>query len=626
MRKTKPGREDKDVRSAHGRDWRATQTLERVICRLIAAWCAFAALVTMRGEDFFAITFAKDLSLITAILCTLVFFALLTGLSLLLRRYPTDAFFLLFFSTVCVFRWLLTYEAKNTEQALLFCLGVAAVYALFVVYAMKHLLPLLRLFAPGKRTVAIAVGVGALLAFCILSAISCLRYKTFSTPNFDFGIFTNMFHNMRKTGLPLVTCERDTLLSHFAVHISPIYYLLLPFYWLIPSPMTLQIGQAAVLMLGVIPVVLLARHYRLSSKTQILLGLLYCFYPVLSTGCFYDIHENCFLPLCLLWTFYFFEKEKPIPMYIAALCVLAVKEDAAIYLLIFAAYMILGRRKYAHGTVLAVASAAYFLLATHLINTVGDGVLNNRFDNLIAPGEEGLGGIVQLALTNPGYLLTQLFTEADGGWGKLAYLVQMLLPLAGIPLLTKKPSRWILLAPMLISLLSHYIYLYDTGFQYHFGALAFLFYAAIGNLSELKAPTRRTLLTLAAVGCCCLYMTAVLPKLSSYMARWERGKETYIRMEEILEELPEDASLNVSSFLLAHVADRDEVYDVRYHGNKPDVDFVVLDIRSDAQTKVINAYLREGYTVYAEHKGLILILARGEYFPTENEYSPTENE
>ena len=613
MRKNEPGKgEYVHMKAENQIDWRVTQTPERVICRLLAAWCAFAAILAVGRDGFFRITFAKDVSLLWAILGVLLLFAALTGLSLLLRKYPTDAFFLFFFATVCVFRWLLTYEGKDGEQALLFCLGVTVAYSLFAIYSMKQLLPFLRSLPVGTRTVAVVVGVGAFAAFSILSAISCLRYKTFSTPNFDFGIFTNMFHHMRKTGLPLVTCERDALLSHFAVHISPIYYLLLPFYWIFPSPLTLQIGQAAVLMLGVIPVVLLARHYRLSQRVQILLALLYCFYPVLSTGCFYDIHENCFLPLCLLWTFYFFEKEKPIPMYIAAVCVLAVKEDAAIYLLIFAVYMILGRKKYLHGGVIALLSAVYFLLATHLINTVGDGVLNNRFDNLIAPGEEGLGGILQLAVTNPGYLLTQLFTEKDGGWGKIAYLLQMLLPLAGLPLLTRKPSRWILLAPLLISLLSHYVYLYDVGFQYHFGTLAFLFYAAIGNLPALKLPEKHTLLTLAAVGCCCLYLTAVLPKLSGYAARWERNKETYTRMEEILEELPEDASLNVSSFLLAHVADRDEVYEVRYHQNKPDVDFVVLDIRSDAQSKVVNAYLRQGYTVYAEHEGLILILARGE--------------
>lgn len=585
---------------------------ERLLCRLVAAWCSFAALLTLRGADFWRIEFAKDISLLTVILVTALFFLLYSIPALFWKDLPTDSWLLLLSSTVCVFRWLLLYDGKDATQELLFSLAVAAVYSVFVLYVLHKNLALLRLWNPKARTVALVAGIGALIAFAILSAISCLRYKTFSTPNFDFGLFCNMFHNMKETGLPLVTSERDMLLSHFAVHISPIYYLLLPFYFLFPSPMTLQIGQAAVLSLGVIPVILLARHYRLSRKATILVALLYSFYPVLTSGCFYDIHENCFLPLCLLWTFYFFEKEKTVPMYLAALSVLAVKEDAAIFLLIFAVYVILSRKKYLHGSILAALSVGYFLLATHLINTLGDGVLNNRFSNLIAPGEEGLGGILQLALTNPGYLLTQLFTEKDGGWDKFAYILQMLLPLAFLPFCTKKLSRLILVTPILINLLSYYVYLYDTGFQYHFGAAAFLFYAAIINLPTLKAPLRRNLLALAAVACCCLYLTTVMPKLSTYTARWERGKDTYVRMEEILDELPEDASLNVSSFLLAHVADRDEVYEVRYHENKPDVDFVVLDVRSDAQSKVVNAYLKHGYTVYAEHEGLILILQRGE--------------
>ena len=72
-------------------------------------------------------------------------------------------------------------------------------------------------------------------------------------PTFDFGIFSQMFHQMRTTGLPVTTVERDGPLSHFAVHVSPIYYLLLPFYCIYPKPVTLQVLQAAVLASAVIP-------------------------------------------------------------------------------------------------------------------------------------------------------------------------------------------------------------------------------------------------------------------------------------------------------------------------------------------------------------------------------------
>ena len=118
---------------------------------------------------------------------------------------------------------------------------------------------------------------------------------------------------MKKTGLPLVTCERDVLLSHFAVHISPIYYLLLPFYALFPSPLTLQIGQAVIVASGVIPTLLLCKHYCLSGKSTCALVLIYVLHPALSGGCFFDIHENCFLTPLLLWMFYFFERKNIFP-------------------------------------------------------------------------------------------------------------------------------------------------------------------------------------------------------------------------------------------------------------------------------------------------------------------------
>ena len=98
------------------------------------------------------------------------------------------------------------------------------------------------------------ITVGLSIAFFLfVSAWAVGRVYSFSTPTFDFGIFCQMFYNMKESGLPMTTVERDGLLSHFAVHVSPIYYLLLPFYALVPTPATLQVLQAAVITSAVIP-------------------------------------------------------------------------------------------------------------------------------------------------------------------------------------------------------------------------------------------------------------------------------------------------------------------------------------------------------------------------------------
>lgn len=219
-------------------------------------------------------------------------------------------------------------------------------------------------------------------------------------------------------------------------------------------------------------------------------------------------------------------------------------------------------------------------------------------------------GAIKTALVNPGYLLTQLFTTSKDTWDKVAYLLQMFLPLGFLPFITRRQSRWLLLAPMLMNLLTYYQYQYNIGFQYNFGVTAFLMYAMLVNLPDLQAPTRRNLVAFGAAACCCLYVMTVLPKWDQYTLRWKDGKDTYRQMEAILDTIPEDASLNVSTFLLAHVADRDVVYEIGYHKDKPDVDYVVIDARymDESARQHMKAYTDAGYTVHEEHKGLITIL------------------
>lgn len=596
-------------------EWKKLFERDRVICRLLAAWTTYIGISLLDITEYDKLASGPQLEAGKLLLWCALFFAAYTVASAFLIKFAADSWWMLGGASLCACQWVLLYPSNNDHRHFLVTLGIVAVYLLFLIYTLHQNQSLLAAFNPDGKTVAICAACFAIVACVILSVITCLRYKTFSTPNYDFGLFCNMFSNMKKTGLPLITSERDQLLSHFAVHISPIFYLLLPFYAIFPSPMTLQIGQAVALMAGVIPVVLLARHYKLSGKLTILLSFLYCFYPVLSTGCFYDLHENCFLPFFLLFTFYFFEKEKYIPMYISALFVLAVKEDAAIFLIVFAAYAVLSRKKYLHGGILAALSVGYFLFATHLINTYGDGVLSNRFDNLLTNPEDGLVGVAITAISNPGFLLTQLFTTGSDNWNKIYYILMMFLPLGMLPFCTKKASRWLLLGSILLNVLSYYQYLYDPGFQYHFGALAFLMYAAIQNVGELQAPTRRTLCAIAAAACCGIYLCSVIPTLDHYTNRWQEDRTTYEEMEMILEDLPEDASLSVSTMLLAHVSHYDEVYEIGYHKNadgtyKDDIDFVVIDARY-GHADIKKAYLKLGYTVYEDHAGLILILQKG---------------
>ena len=585
---------------------------ERIACRLILSWCCF--IVTTLGEKnaYTQLSWMQDTELSRMAFMMLGFFILFSCLAIL-KEINTDALFLLFSSTVCIGFWCINVPSTGREW---FLISAILVYSLFTVYCINRLSNVweyLKMHTPVAIILAAAAG---LVCFGGIAVMGVLRYKTFASPNFDFGIWCNMFHNMKETGLAMVTCERDTLLSHFAVHISPVYYLLLPFYCLFPTPETLQIGQAVVLAAGVIPVFLLARHFKLPNHVTVLCTMLYAFFPVITTGCSFDLHENCFLPLLLLLTFYFYEIKKPIPMYVCAVLVLSVKEDAAVYLLFFALFLLVSEKKYLHGGILAAMAIGYFLLCGYILETTGTGMMSNRYDNLIYNAEDGLVGAIKTVLLNPGYLLTQLFADKDVKWDKVMYLVYTVLPLGFLPFVTKKPSRWLLAAPMLINLLTMYPYQPRIGFQYHFGVAAFLIYAMLKNLPEIEVPNvRRTLLSLAAAACLCSYLVTVVPLVSPRIKNWTESEAYYTEMETFLQEsIPEAASVAASAFLLAHIADRDEIYEVFYHQNKPDVEYVVLDARYTADyEKFLAAYTALGYTEVDRLDNRIVVLKQ----PTE---------
>lgn len=587
-------------------------SIERAICRLVTAWCCF--IVTTLGEKdaFTKLEWLQNTELSQVGLSIFGFFLLFSLVAVLIGEINTDALILLFGSTVCIFYWCAFAPTTNRDWFLLAAIVAYALFLVYCIHALQNVWNYLKMHTPVAIILASLAG---LACFGGIALLGVLRYKNFAAPNFDFGIWCNMFYNMKETGLAMVTCERDMLLSHFAVHISPVYYLLLPFYCLFPSPLTLQIGQAVVLAAGVIPVFLLARHFKLSNQQTVVASALYAFFPAISAGCSFDLHENCFLPLFLLFTFYFYEIKKPIPMYVCAVLVLSVKEDAAIYLLFFALFLLVSERKYLHGGILAALSVGYFLLCGHLLETTGTGMMTYRFENLIYNPDDGLFGAVKTILINPGYALTQLFVHKNATWEKVMYIIYMLLPIGMLPFVTKKPSRWLLIAPILINLLTMYVYQSDIGFQYHFGITAFLIYAMLKNLPEISSPdVRRTLLSVAAAACLCSYLITVLPLVLPRLKTWNEGKEHFEQMETFLEEtIPDDASVAASTYLVPHLANRQEIYEVHYHQNKPDIEYVVLDARYASHQPFYEAYLELGYTVFANLDTRILVLKQ----PTE---------
>lgn len=466
-------------------------------------------------------------------------------------------------------------------------------------------------------TAAAAVGF-----FLFVSFWTVARVQSMCAPSFDFGIFSQMFYYMKETGLPLTTVERDGLLSHFAVHMSPIYYLMLPFYCIVPKPETLQVLQAAVLASAVIPLWLIGKHHGLNGLQRMLVCCLLLLYPAFSGGTGYDIHENCFLTPLILWLLYGIDKKNIAITAVAALLTAMVKEDAAVYVGIVAVYLLvrtlLRRQKgewwgLAAGASLLLGALAYFFAVTGYLAENGDGVMTYRYNNFLYGDSDSLVTVIAAVVMNP---MKALYECVDSE--KLGFIAQTMLPLLGLPLLTRRFERYILLIPyILINLMSDYRYQHDIFFQYTFGSTACLIYLVAVNMADLRIAWIR-LAALAAtvavsIGFFCSLNVPEAEKYTQYCVTYEAF---YDSVRDTLDVIPKDASVTATSFYASYLSQREILYDIQYCSREHmlSTEYVALNIKSSYAYKKYGSYdnvakLLEanGYTPIAEKPGTLVV-------------------
>lgn len=600
-----------DAVKREGRTLRAV-TLNQWVQALGGSWCLLvsALLLTQEGK-YTENAFAQDVSWTTLGLALLLGLLVLALLNRLLPRLRAEGYVFVFGVLLTCF--LLAVKATTYTKFYLYY-ALAAVLAVVLFYAAAQGLLTLPFLRPGRIATVITLGAIFLSMAAVLGLVGALRYITYNTPNFDFGIFSHMFHHMRESFLPLTTCERDRLLSHFAVHISPIYYVLLPFYAVFPTPVTLAIGQGVVIASGVIPLYLLGRKFGLSNKLALLLAFAYTTYPALSCGTLYDLHENCFLAPLLLWMFYFCESRRPVWLAVSVALVLMVKEDAAVYVALFAVFWMLEQREVKKGVWMLGAAVLYFCTAVFLIDYFGDGTLVGRYANLQYE-DGGLVSMVKTLVVNPGLFLETALSPVDGTEdSKLRYLAQLMVPLGLALFTTRRLPRYLLLLPVLLNILSCSVYQFNLSFQYSFGISAFFFYLCLLNLRDLPPMRQKPMVSYMAAAGVLLYTLTFAPQIESNLRRYEEKGATYQQLTAILETVPADASVTCSTFLLPHLAQRDVVYEDYYH-KETDTDYLVLDLRPGYRGHSENSEQRfaaAGYVEVLREEELVLIMKRGE--------------
>ncbi len=472
----------------------------------------------------------------------------------------------------------------------------------------------------GKVTVAVIAAIAGSIGLAV--ALTCyLSYA--STPGGSTGVYAQMMASLRNGFSFDTTMEFGEPVSHFAAHISPIFLVYLPIYFLLPSPVTLYVLQLAAVYSAVIPLWLIAKRRGLSVGARSVLCVLLCLFPVIFGGAVGMVHEYALLLPLLLWLIWALEARRSVLIWVFAGLVLCVRETAAVHLFTLGIFWwIVNRRSLdtandAHrkerlqALILTAASAVYFVTALVLLSTLGRGILITRFSNVT--GEYGffVDSLLREIFCNPALVIYEMLTEA-----KLQFVLLLLLPLCFLPLRSRRAGLVFLFPLLFLNLLADFSLHYNPDFPYAFGVSAFAFYLAVLAVPGIKArmdggKAWRRMVVLA------LCFTAVIgaARLAEYgpLMQYALTDSTEINaMDTLLSSVDEDATVSASARLCPNLADHRGLYTL---SQEVDTDIVVIDLRSGwvvtaEEDYTVEYYEEKGYAVLDIREGVGVVLGK----------------
>ncbi len=251
-----------------------------------------------------------------------------------------------------------------------------------------------------------------------------MRHFSIGTALHDFGIYDQLMYNtiqgrwfeaamfnMDRIGYHL----RDFDNHFFAEHFIPTFWIVTPFYWLFPHPVTVLMAQTVLLALAAVPVYLIALNKLRSPLLGVLFAGLFLMHPLIQQTNIKDIHIDSFAPVFLLGAFAAYLYKRMILFWVLTVLALGVKEEISVNVAAMGAFIFMGERDRKIGAVTFALGAAWFLIVIGWVMPYfRDGLpvrQIDRYGHLIPPDQRDpdavltKGMVLKAMLTNPGHLL-----------------------------------------------------------------------------------------------------------------------------------------------------------------------------------------------------------------------------
>ena len=219
----------------------------------------------------------------------------------------------------------------------------------------------------------------SVVVFASMLKINFFRYNNFDMGKFDLGNMTQMSWYSLKGKFMYLTDYFGSNVPRWSMsHVDPILVLFIPFFYLIPEPLTLVILQNLLIILGAFFVYKIALLKTSNKVFSLFISLAYLSYPALGfviswTG-YHGVSPAIFF---FLWFFYLFEKYRSsdsvltyknyLYLIILLVATLSGKEQISLYFIVLGAYIFLTSKYKKFGLFVSLFSLIWFVVCFFII-------------------------------------------------------------------------------------------------------------------------------------------------------------------------------------------------------------------------------------------------------------------
>jgi uncharacterized membrane protein len=327
---------------------------------------------------------------------------------------------------------------------------------------------------------------------------SFLDYFSFHVHALDSSIYDYAMMNTLRGRF----MESITGIDHFAIHATPVLFLLLPLHALFHSPLFAVLFQAVGLFVGALLFdrCLKARDIRGWPRLGLFFAYLNCVW--LSRTLHYGFHIEILYPIAFfLVDLAIHRRKSDLFFYAGIVFLLSMKEDAPFHAAALAlAYFVTGRVSRSRFAIVCVLSVATLIFYLKFLIPAHAEAGTYRFAASASGAGKDIGSALQFLVGNPGHFLQRFFT---GAWWKI------LLPCFGI--LAAAPAFWIASAPLLAiySLVGDSQMFYLT-IYYGIPLLGFLGLGLADGFARIRGTRWAALALIVAIGALSLTGSAYL--------------------------------------------------------------------------------------------------------------------